>query len=68
MNDELIKKMSLSEAESLRSKMGFGMEKKVLASTEALSMGVKESMIASGLTINPITSALEHRECTVIIK
>ena len=68
MNDKLIEKMSLSEAESLRSKIGFGMEKKVLASTEALSMGVKESMIASGLTINPITSALEHRECTVIIK
>jgi acetylglutamate/LysW-gamma-L-alpha-aminoadipate kinase len=68
IEDKLIEKMSLKEAESLRSKIGFGMEKKVFASTEALSMGVKESMIASGLVTNPITSALEHSKCTVIVK
>ena len=68
MNGELVEKMLLNEAENLRSQIGPGMEKKVLASIEALSMGVNESIIASGLVENPITSALNHFECTVIVK
>ncbi len=66
MDGELVRRMTSQEAEDMRPKIGFGMEKKVLASLEALSMGVSESIIASGLVKNPITSALNHRECTVI--
>lgn len=68
INDNLVENMSSKEAEKLRPEIGSGMEKKVLASTEAISLGVKESIIASGLTNNPITSALNHKNCTVIVK
>jgi acetylglutamate/LysW-gamma-L-alpha-aminoadipate kinase len=66
MNDKPILKMSLSEAKEILPKIGFGMEKKVLASIEALEMGVKESIIASGIVENPIKSAIDHKNCTVI--
>ena len=68
INDNFVENMSSIEAKELRSQIGPGMEKKVLASTEAISLGVKESIIASGLTNNPITSALNHNKCTVIVK
>jgi acetylglutamate/LysW-gamma-L-alpha-aminoadipate kinase len=42
------------------------MEKKILASTEALDMGVKEALIANGQKENPISSAIAHDNCTVI--
>ncbi len=42
------------------------MEKKILAATEALEMGVKEALIANGQRENPITSAIQHHTCTVI--
>ncbi|MEM3383114.1 MAG: [LysW]-aminoadipate/[LysW]-glutamate kinase [Nitrososphaerales archaeon] len=66
INNEPILKMSLSKAKEIMPKIGFGMEKKVLASIEALEMGVKESIIASGLVENPVKSAIEHRNGTVI--
>ena len=47
-------------------KIGPGMEKKVLACTEALSKGVKKAIIASGSVQNPIMSALKNKNCTVI--
>jgi len=49
-------------------KIGFGMEKKILAATEALEMGVKEALIANGQKENPISSAIGHNNCTVITK
>ena len=42
------------------------MEKKILASTEALDMGVKQAFIANGQKENPISSAISHDGCTVI--
>ena len=42
------------------------MEKKIIACTEAVEMGVKEAIIASGQVENPISSAMEHNNCTVI--
>ncbi len=65
---ELVRKMSLQEAQTLRPSISFGMEKKILASIEAISMGVKESIISSGLVKDPIMSALTHNKCTVISK
>lgn len=66
MNDKLVERLTYDEAKKILPKIGFGMEKKVLASTEAVSMGVREAIIASGNRNNPISSALKHDNCTVI--
>jgi len=66
MDDKLVREITLSEAKEIRPKIGPGMEKKILASTEALDMGVKEALIANGQKENPISSAIAHDNCTVI--
>jgi [amino group carrier protein]-L-2-aminoadipate 6-kinase len=66
MDDKLVTTLSLNEARDMLPKIGPGMEKKVLACTEALSMGVKKAIIASGAVQNPIKMALENKDCTVI--
>ncbi len=66
IDNKLVTNLTYQEAKDILPKIGFGMEKKVLAATEALSMGVKEAIIASGNRENPITSALNHINCTVI--
>ncbi|MDQ3883297.1 MAG: acetylaminoadipate kinase, partial [Thermoproteota archaeon] len=55
------------QAKAALPKIGSGMDKKVLASIEALEMGVKEAIIASGQVENPLSAAIEHRNCTVIV-
>ncbi len=66
MDDKLVPKLTLAEAKEIRPKIGPGMEKKILAATEALNMGVKEALIANGQKKNPISSAIAHDNCTVI--
>ena len=66
MDDKLVTRLSLNEAQNILPKIGPGMEKKILACTEALSMGVKKAIIASGSVQNPIKMALENKDCTVI--
>jgi acetylglutamate/LysW-gamma-L-alpha-aminoadipate kinase len=61
-----VTKLTLAEAKEIRPKIGPGMEKKILASTEALDMGVKEALIANGQKENPISAAISHDNCTVI--
>jgi acetylglutamate/LysW-gamma-L-alpha-aminoadipate kinase len=68
LNDRLVTSMTLEQAKAALPKIGFGMEKKVLACTEAIEMGVKEAIIASGQVENPISSAIAHLNCTVITK
>jgi len=68
MEDKLVEKLSLEEAKEIMPKIGFGMEKKILAATEALEMGVREALIANGQKENPISSAIAHNNCTVITK
>jgi len=68
MEDKLVEKLSLAEAKEIMPKIGFGMEKKILAATEALEMGVSEALIANGQKENPISSAMKHDNCTVISK
>jgi [amino group carrier protein]-L-2-aminoadipate/L-glutamate 6-kinase len=68
MDEKLVKKLSLDEAKEILPKIGFGMEKKILAATESLEMGVKQALIASGQRENPISSAIAHNNCTVITK
>jgi acetylglutamate/LysW-gamma-L-alpha-aminoadipate kinase len=66
LNEKLVTAMTLEQAKSALPKIGFGMEKKVLACTEALEMGVKEAIIASGQVEKPISAAIAHSNCTVI--
>ena len=68
MDEKLVTDLTLAEAKEIRPKVGFGMEKKILAATEALDMGVKEAIIANGQKENPISSAIAHENCTVIKK
>lgn len=68
MNDKLVKNLTLIEAKEILPKIGFGMQKKILAATEALEMGVKEALIGNGQRENPISSAIAHDNCTVIQK
>ena len=62
----LVKHLNLKRAKEILPTIGSGMEKKILASTEAIEMGVGEALIANGKRENPISAALNHRECTVI--
>ena len=66
MDDKLVTNLTLTEAKEIRPKIGPGMEKKILAATEALDMGVKEALIGNGQRENPISSAIAHDNCTVI--
>lgn len=66
LNEKLVTGLTLEQAKDALPKIGFGMEKKVLACTEALEMGVKEAIIASGQVDNPVSSAIAHQNCTVI--
>ena len=68
MDEKLVKKLSLAEAREILPKIGFGMEKKILAATESLEMGVKQALIANGQRENPISAAISHDNCTVITK
>jgi [amino group carrier protein]-L-2-aminoadipate 6-kinase len=67
LNEKLVSSMTLSQAKAALPKIGFGMEKKVLACIEAVEMGVQEAIIASGRVENPLSTAIAHRSCTVII-
>ena len=68
MDEKLVNSLTLDEAKAIIPKIGFGMEKKILAATEALDMGVKEALIANGQRENPISAAIAHDKCTVIQK
>jgi [amino group carrier protein]-L-2-aminoadipate/L-glutamate 6-kinase len=68
IDDKLVQTISMEDARSILPKIGFGMEKKVLACTEALTLGAKEAIISSANVSEPISSALLHNNCTVIYK
>ncbi|MDQ3808268.1 MAG: [LysW]-aminoadipate/[LysW]-glutamate kinase [Thermoproteota archaeon] len=67
LNEKLVNSLTIDQAKAALPKIGSGMDKKVLASIEALEMGVKEAIIASGQVENPLSAAIEHRNCTVIV-
>jgi acetylglutamate/LysW-gamma-L-alpha-aminoadipate kinase len=66
LNDRYIPNLTLYEAEAAIKNIGAGMITKVYAAIEAIKNGVEETIIASGFSENPISSALKHNECTVI--
>lgn len=67
LNEKLVNSMTLDQAKGALPKIGPGMDKKVLACIEALQMGVKEAIIASGQVESPLSRAIAHRDCTVIV-
>ena len=62
----LVSHMTPSEAASRLPKIGFGMQKKVMAAAESVEAGVNEAIICSGTGPGPLTNALAHDTCTVI--
>jgi acetylglutamate/LysW-gamma-L-alpha-aminoadipate kinase len=66
LEDKLVTEITLEHASASLSKIGYGMEKKIIASKEAIEMGVNESIIASGKVEYPISAAVAHNNCTVI--
>ncbi len=68
LDHSIVSHMSLAEAKAIIPSIGFGLEKKVLACTEALEMGVEEAIIGSGKVAAPVSAALNHLNCTVISK
>jgi acetylglutamate/LysW-gamma-L-alpha-aminoadipate kinase len=66
LENKLVANMTLEQADAALSRIGYGMEKKIIACKEAIEMGVNESIIASGKVENPISAAMGHNNCTVI--
>jgi len=64
--DEVMGKMTLPEAKMILRRVGAGMDKKLLAATEALERGVRRAVIASGKGTNPVSAAIEQKTGTVI--
>jgi acetylglutamate/LysW-gamma-L-alpha-aminoadipate kinase len=66
LDGQMVEKLSVEQARSSLPKIGFGMQKKILAGIEAMEGGVKEVIVASGFGAAPVTAALAHQGCTVI--
>lgn len=66
VDEKLVRKLSVAEAQRLLPRLGPGMDKKIMASVEAIKMGVREAAISSGLMENPITKVINHCTGTVI--
>jgi [amino group carrier protein]-L-2-aminoadipate/L-glutamate 6-kinase len=59
LKGEVVRTMRTDEARKALPSIGSGMDKKVIAAVEAVEMGARKSVIASGLKRNPIRNALE---------
>ena len=57
LDDVVVSKMSTEEGRKALPRIGAGMDKKVIAAVEAVEMGAKMSVIASGLKENPLQKA-----------
>ncbi len=66
LDGKLVGRLTPDEASAKLPGIGFGMQKKVMASVEAVEGGVKEAIICSGTRTAPLTRAIEHENCTVI--
>ena len=58
LDNHVVKQLNTEEARELLPRIGSGMDKKVIAAAEAVEMGARSSIIASGLKKNPLRSAL----------
>ncbi len=65
VDNKVVPKLSVAEAKELSKKVGTGMNRKLLMSTEAIENGVKKVIISSGLSPSPIEDALKDRGTVV---
>ncbi|MDG7013813.1 MAG: [LysW]-aminoadipate/[LysW]-glutamate kinase [Nitrososphaerota archaeon] len=68
LDGALVGRLSAEEASASLPKIGFGMQKKVIAAVEAVRAGVREAVICSGTREGPITRAISHEGCTVVTR
>jgi acetylglutamate/LysW-gamma-L-alpha-aminoadipate kinase len=66
LEGRLIDHISPERVKEVRHQVGHGMDKKLLAVGEALSLGARRCVIASGQVANPLLKALRGEGCTVI--
>jgi acetylglutamate/LysW-gamma-L-alpha-aminoadipate kinase len=66
LDGQVVEGLTVEQARSSLPKIGFGMQKKVLAGIEAMEGGVREVIIASGFGPTPVSAAMAHQGCTVI--
>ena len=66
LEGSLVAHLTPSEATSKLPRIGFGMQKKVMAAVEAVEGGVSEAIISSGTREGPLAKALDRDGCTVI--
>jgi [amino group carrier protein]-L-2-aminoadipate 6-kinase len=58
LDNSVVRQIGTAEARNALPKIGPGMNQKVIAAVEAVEMGAKRSIIASGLKSHPLSSAL----------
>jgi acetylglutamate/LysW-gamma-L-alpha-aminoadipate kinase len=68
LDGKLAARLTPEDAKSRLPKIGFGMQKKVMAAVEAVEGGVKEAIICSGRRSSPLSLAMKHDNCTVIAR
>lgn len=66
IDGKLVEFIGIDELNKYMNMVFGGMKRKLLACGEALSLGVKEVVIASAVRENPLEKALHHFKCTVI--
>ena len=66
LDGELAVRLTPGEAKSQLPKIGFGMQKKVMAAVEAVRSGVGAAIICSGTREQPLARALARKGCTAI--
>lgn len=59
LENKVVYRISTTQAREALSKIGPGMDKKIIAAVEAVEMGAKRSVIASGLKEHPLQRAIE---------
>jgi acetylglutamate/LysW-gamma-L-alpha-aminoadipate kinase len=68
VDGKLVESLTMAEASVLLPSIGHGMMRKVQSSIEALQEGAASVRISSGLVEKPVSSALEKRLGTLIVK
>ena len=66
LNGGVVSRLTTREARAALPSIGQGMDKKVIAAAEAVEMGAKRSVIASGLKPNPLQNALAGKGTVII--
>lgn len=66
LDGKLVERIPVGRVPELLPRIGYGMQKKVMAAADAVNSGVKEALICSGSTSSPLSKALAHQGCTVV--